>query len=121
MVADQKYYMNYLTEELKKLGVKFVQQRVSSVYSPELDYVGVVNSGNDDGEYWVDSDGGADRPVRIVINCCGLQGDVLSQVDDDHRTPAAAASSSSSSSSSSSLAAAAAAAASYPIRGQVIR
>ena len=85
-----------------------MQKKVDSLFSAEIDHLG-VDSGSDVGD---DSGGGVDSPVRIVINCCGLNGDTVCQVNDDHSTTAAASSSSSSS---------AAATTSYPIRGQVIR
>ena len=93
--------MTYLTEELKKLGVKFVQQKVTSLdkLASQLFQLGV------------DSGGGVASPVRLVINCCGLHGDDVCRVDGDQLTPAASSSSSSSTTSAGS----------YPIRGQVIR
>jgi hypothetical protein len=49
ITADQKYYLKYMTDELKSFGVKFEQKTIESIddFSEEFD---------------------------VVVNCCGIQG-----------------------------------------------
>jgi D-amino-acid oxidase len=54
VVVDQKYYLKYLMDELKKLGVSFKQQKVHSL----TELLSVISA-------------------DIVINCCGLHGDMF--------------------------------------------
>lgn len=62
MVADQKYYLQYLTEELRLMGVNFVQKRIASL---------------------TELSSSSSSATNVVINCCGLAGD---QVCTDDRT-----------------------------------
>jgi hypothetical protein len=47
--ADQSYYLNYLTEELKALNVRFMTRKIDNIY----DFV--------------------DEDYDAVVNCCGIQ------------------------------------------------
>ena len=87
VVATQSVYMQYLTEKLTALGVRFVQKRLD----------GSVHD-------FLRNDAMA-ACVDVVVNCCGLAGDVV------------AAGGVSSSSSSSGVDESRC----FPIRGQVLR
>jgi len=53
-VADQSYYLNYLTVELKNLNVTFTTRKIDNIY----DFI--------------------DEDYDAVVNCCGIQGSGIS-------------------------------------------
>ena len=60
LVVDQKYYLKYMTDELIDYGVKFEQRNVRNL--------------NELSDY------------DVVINCCGLNGDIISQSENTNTT-----------------------------------